>query len=291
MKLKSFLPVAILLSFSSCNRDPHILATKYLQSGNKYFQKGMYKEARIMYRTALRREPKYGLAHYQLAQVEVKLGNVPIAVGSLRRALERLGQIQPRPVEYMKARILLADLYVLARMHDDGSLREIEDTAAALLLEDRNSFDGHRLRGDLAAARWAMEESRRNFEKAKGHIETATAEYRQASAILPFQNEIRFSLARALAFDRQFPEAEAIYTSTIAKDEHLVQAYLELARVFEAQKQYGQVEETYRKGFAANPNDYDLLMGLARFYYQTSRPKQAIDVLQKVRSHAHGRRR
>jgi tetratricopeptide (TPR) repeat protein len=141
--------------------------------------------------------------------------------------------------------------------------------------------------GDLAAARWAMEESRRNFEKAKGHIETATAEYRQASAILPFQNEIRFSLARALAFDRQFPEAEAIYTSTIAKDEHLVQAYLELARVFEAQKQYGQVEETYRKGFAANPNDYDLLMGLARFYYQTSRPKQAIDVLQKVRSHAH----
>jgi tetratricopeptide (TPR) repeat protein len=28
-------------------------------------------------------------------------------------------------------------------------------------------------------------------------------------------------------------------------------------------------------------------MGLARFYYQTSRPKRAIGVLQKVRSHAH----
>jgi hypothetical protein len=51
-----------LLAFVSCNRDPNVAKKRYLDSGNKYFEKGKYKEASIMYRNALQKDMRYGPA-------------------------------------------------------------------------------------------------------------------------------------------------------------------------------------------------------------------------------------
>jgi len=59
----------VLMSLTSCNRDPNVAKKRYLESGNKYFDKGRYKEASIQYRNALKRDQKYGAAHYKLALV------------------------------------------------------------------------------------------------------------------------------------------------------------------------------------------------------------------------------
>ena len=61
--------LAVLLGLASCSRDPNVVKKRYLESGNKYFEKGRYKEASIQYRNALKRDPKYGPAHYKLALV------------------------------------------------------------------------------------------------------------------------------------------------------------------------------------------------------------------------------
>ena len=45
--------LAVLVGFASCSRDPNVVKKRYLESGNKYFDKGRYKEASIQYRNSL----------------------------------------------------------------------------------------------------------------------------------------------------------------------------------------------------------------------------------------------
>src|SRR5260370_8658175 len=91
MPIRSLLSGLLLVGAStSCGRDPNVVKARYLQNGNKYFERGKYKEASIMYRTALQKDMKYGDAHYRLALTELKLDQPVAAVGELRRAVESL---------------------------------------------------------------------------------------------------------------------------------------------------------------------------------------------------------
>src|ERR1035437_8626560 len=68
--------LAVLVGLASCSRDPNVVKKHYLESGNKYFDKGRYKEASIQYRNALKRDPKYGPAYYKLALVSLKTSDI-----------------------------------------------------------------------------------------------------------------------------------------------------------------------------------------------------------------------
>src|SRR3954466_7145184 len=87
--------LAVLVGLTSCSRDPNVVKKRYLESGNKYFDKGRYKEASIQYRNALKRDAKFGAAHYKLALVALKVSDMAGAVGSLRRAIELIPPDQP----------------------------------------------------------------------------------------------------------------------------------------------------------------------------------------------------
>src|SRR5664280_1619050 len=101
--------LAVLVGLASCSRDPNVVKKRYLESGNKYFDKGRYKEASIQYRNALKRDQKYGAAYYKLALVSMKVGDVGGAVSSLRRAVELLKHDQP---DYWEAVVKLSDIYM-----------------------------------------------------------------------------------------------------------------------------------------------------------------------------------
>ena len=64
----------------SCNRDPEVAKKKYLENGNRYFEKGKYREASIMYRNAIQKDGKCGEAYYRLAVTEWKLGRLANSV-------------------------------------------------------------------------------------------------------------------------------------------------------------------------------------------------------------------
>ena len=63
---------------AACSRDPNVVKVHYLNNGNNYFNKGSYKEAAIMYRTALQKDAKYGEAYYRWALTDLKM-NQPVA--------------------------------------------------------------------------------------------------------------------------------------------------------------------------------------------------------------------
>src|SRR5215831_19404969 len=82
--------VTALLLLVSCNRDPNVLKKKYLEMGDTYFKRQQYKQAALLYRNALQRDQKYGMAYYKLGLTQLKLQNPGAALNALRRAVELL---------------------------------------------------------------------------------------------------------------------------------------------------------------------------------------------------------
>ena len=103
------LALIAVLAFVSCSRDPNVAKKRYLDSGNKYFDKARYKEASIQYRNAIKIDPRYGLAHYRLALVALK-GQPPDWGGALRE-LRRAKELLPAgQSEHWDAVVKLAEI-------------------------------------------------------------------------------------------------------------------------------------------------------------------------------------
>jgi len=77
-----------LVALVSCSRDPNVAKKRYVESGNKFFERGKYKEAVIMYKDALQKDMRYGPAYYRLALAQMKLGQLGLAAQALRRSIE-----------------------------------------------------------------------------------------------------------------------------------------------------------------------------------------------------------
>ena len=85
MKLLACLPFLFLLG--SCATDPHARAVRYVENGNKFFEREKYKEASIMYRRAIaaNADPRYGEAYYRLGLTSAKLSDLSSSAAAPRR--------------------------------------------------------------------------------------------------------------------------------------------------------------------------------------------------------------
>src|SRR5437762_8488456 len=57
---------------AGCSRDPDKEKKAYFDSGARYFQNEEYREAAIQFQNAIKIDPAFADAHYQLAQCYVK---------------------------------------------------------------------------------------------------------------------------------------------------------------------------------------------------------------------------
>src|SRR5208337_1216738 len=90
---------------TGCSRDPNVRKQKFYESGQRYFDKGQYREAAIQYKNAIQIDSTYGNAHYQLALALLKLQQWSMAYQELGRTIE----LQP---DNYQARIDLANLLI-----------------------------------------------------------------------------------------------------------------------------------------------------------------------------------
>src|ERR1700730_17885807 len=189
MSIRSMLSCLLLVAVSaSCSRDPNVVKARYLQNGNKYFERGKYKEASIMYRTALQKDMKYGDAHYRLALTELKLDQPIAALGELRRAVELLKPDRP---ERTDARIKLADIYLeyleRAPKREGDVIDEVQRTIDDLLKADPKSMDGHRLKGRLFFIMADDAATKHEEAKTKEALQNSIAEFKTANTLQPNQ--------------------------------------------------------------------------------------------------------
>ncbi|MGA2136446.1 MAG: tetratricopeptide repeat protein [Bryobacteraceae bacterium] len=274
--------VVAVLALVSCSRDPNAAKKRYLENGNKYFAKGKYKEASIMYRNALQKDQRFGLAYYKLAQTDLKLGRIPNALGELRRAIELIPKNQP---EHIDSEVKLAEIY-LAFTRETQYLTEVEGVTKELLQRDANSFDGHRLTADLNFVRAQASFHAGRPEQTEKMLDTAIAEYRKAGTIKPPTPALKMQLARALAASRQFPESEQIYKQLIDQDKTFVLAYTELYSVYVVQNKLPEAEQVLKSGAANNPKQMNFLVTLAGYYSSLKRHDDMVAVLNQIKTHA-----
>ena len=183
------LVLVLLAILSGCSRDPKSLVA----TGNKYFDRGKYKEASIMYRRALQKDRKFGEAWYRLGLVDAKLQDWNDAMSAYERAV----QLNPTNAD---ATTKLADLYLASyifnKSHPKEDLAESKDLAKTLLKRDPNSFDGYRLAGYVALV--------------ENNREEATKDLEAANRVRPWQPAVVLMLCEFRALAGQGPEAEAM---------------------------------------------------------------------------------
>ena len=287
MPIRFLLSCLLLLAATSCSRDPNVIKARYLENGNKYFERGKYKEASIMYRTALQKDAKFGEAHYRLALTELKLDQPVAAVGELRRAVELLKLDQP---ERMDARVRLADLYLdyleRSQRRETDVIDEVQRTYSDLIKDDPKSVDGHRLKGRLFFVMADDAANKREEAKMNEALQNAIAEFKLANSLKPDQTNVVVYLARTLTANKQLGEAERLYRGLVEKEKDNVKTYLELYRMYMFQNQPDQAEAILKKAIENNPKRYDLLINLAAHYYGRKRRDDVVRVLETMKSHA-----
>jgi tetratricopeptide (TPR) repeat protein len=289
--------LTVVMGFVGCSRDPQVVKKRYYESGNKYFDKGGYKQASIQYRNAIKRDGRYGAAHYKLALTEMKLGDMGNAVGELRRAIELIG---PESPEHWDAVVKLCDLYVALAKGQKTFMDEVDGYTKELLKRDPNSYDAHRLIADMHYSR--ASEAFRVKRDDTGHqeLQDAIAEYRRADAAKPGQQGVSMQLARALSANSNFAEAEQLYRRVIEKDKSYQYSYSELYKLYlfqaavaehannpaVAKSRKDEAEQTLKLAIQNNPKQYAFLQLLAMHYYAERRRDEMIAVLKQIKSHA-----
>src|ERR1051326_6597149 len=275
--------LAVLVGLVSCSRDPNVVKKHYFESGNKYFDRGRFKEASIQYRNALKQDPKYGPAHYKLALTYMKVPDVSGAVNSFRRALDTLPKDSPDRVASM---VRLAEIYLQVARGEKSYMDEVERFTKELMQREPNSFDAHRLVGDLNYQRATIAYKDKRNDEGERLLCAATDEYHKADQIKPGQQGVSMQLARAVTAQGHFDEAEKLYRRVMEKDKTYQYSYTELYRMFLFQQKPDEGEKVLKLAYQNNPKQYGFLTLLAMHYYAQRRRDDMVNVLQQIKGHA-----
>ncbi len=262
---KLLLLLVFTIFVASCNRDPKVQARRYVDNGNKFFEKSKFKEASIMYRRALQKDLRFGEAYYRLALADIKLASYGDAVRSLRRAVE----LEPDNTD---AAIKLSDILMVAisqdREHADELMKEVKQLADRLVQKDPNSFDGHRIEGQLALLQ----------KNAAG----AVKEFEIANRIKPDQIGLSMAYFQALNANQQAPEAEKLGLSVIDKNKTFAPMYDLMYVYYMQSKRLPEAERILQRKVENNPKQGNYLVELAAHYLYTKQNDQVDAVLQRL---------
>jgi tetratricopeptide (TPR) repeat protein len=247
--------IAALLS--SCSLDPNVQKRKYFESGKRYFEKGQYQEAVIEFTNAVKFDPGYADAHFQLAESYLHLQQQARAYQELVRTVEL------RPEDF-QARIEMANLLIEARNFQDA--QEQVD----VLLKKRPDDPGvHALASSLLAA--------------QDKIPGAIAEMQRTIALAPNRWEPYLSVALLQLKGNDFYAAEASFKKVIELNPKAMQPRLVLGTYYQSQKRFDDAEKQFHDALALDPNTLDPSKALAGLYLAEGRKADAEEVLMQAK--------
>lgn len=228
--------LALSLLLSSCMSDPESRKKKFLANGNKYFEKGKFREASIMYRNALKEDARYGEAHYRLALTAMKLGQIADAFNALKRVVE----LQPDNVDAFRQ---LTDLYISSyaanpKRYGD-SLKEAQDLAAQLKKTHPTSFEYLRLQAML--------------DQITGKPQEALENYLAADKVKPNESELQVAIATIYMVLKREAEAETLLKKLVETSKGYLRGYDLLYAFYLRSSNFAAAEEVAKQRIANNP--------------------------------------
>jgi tetratricopeptide (TPR) repeat protein len=255
----------VLLAGSSCSRDPEVAKRKYLESGNRYYNNGKYNEASIMYRSALKKDARYGEAYYRLGLTSLRLNNYVAAERALRRAFELLKPGRDRDDATSK----LSDIYLLAYVSDTRRTKNFETSYKEFLSRlPEASFDRLRLEGYL--------------EWRNGDLDAALERFESANRVKPMDANLCLAYAQVLIRKNRAPEAERLARDLIAKDKTIAAAYDLLYGEYSRRKDPAAAEEIRKLKVDGNPKVIEYRLQLAAHYFVFNKREDGEKVIQAI---------
>ncbi len=250
---------------AGCSFDPKVACKKYVANGNKYFDRGKYKEASIMYRRALNKDMRYSDAWYRLGLTNMKLTLYPEARRDFMRAME----INPNNVDAIAK---LGDIDVVYYMYDSRGnkslLTDLKDLTQTLLKKDPKSFDGLRFSGYIAL----MEKD----------IKTAIQKFEAANQVKPDQPDLVFSLVQILFADKR-PDEALKYANGLIERQKTYGPMYDLIYMYDRKTNHPeQGEELLKKKIQNNPTQALYYLQLALHYYMTNHKDQIVSTLARL---------
>jgi tetratricopeptide (TPR) repeat protein len=257
----------LLLSLTACNRDPNVAKVKYLENGNKYFEKGKYKEAIIMYSNALKRDLKYGEAYYRRALASLKMQRWLEAARDLQRSVE----LQPQNADsHNRLTNLFLNAYVGDPKRPKNLLAELKGLSDKLTQRFPNTYDDHRLKGYLAL-----------FDN-NGKV--ALEHFAKANELKPHQQDLVLIYMQTLAGMGQPAEAEKLALDMVQKQPNALTTYDALFLFYLRNNRKAEAEEILRRKVNNNPKIVEAYLQLAAHYYSLKQREQMMATLQRVSS-------
>lgn len=260
--------LALVLGTAGCNLDPNKAKVRYVENGDKYYAQGKFKEAILLYRNAIKKDPKYGPAYLKLGDAEAKRGTYREAAAAYRRAVELLSGNDAE-----SAAGKLADIYLVAFSLDPKKnasvLPEVQDLARSILAKNPSSFQGFRLQGFLALT----------DEKDADRFRKAIEFFKKADSVKPKRPELVFALCQVLNQSGDWPESEAKAKQILADSPEYVPAYDFLVGSYIRRNQLQDAEAVFSRKVEKHPKVYQFAIQKAAFLWSTQRPAEADKIL------------
>jgi tetratricopeptide (TPR) repeat protein len=247
--------IAALLS--ACSLDPNVRKQNYFRSGQRYFEKGQYSEASIEFTNAIKVDPSYADAHYQLAESYLNLQQQGRAYQEFVRTVEL------RPDDY-QARIEMANLLILGR-----DFPHAHEQADILLKKRPSDPPVHAMVSSLLAA--------------EGDISGAIGEIQQTIALAPGRWEPYLSLAFLQLKNDQPDAAEASFKKVIDLGPKAMQAHLLLGNFYQSRNRLDEAERQFRAAVSLDPNTVAPREAIARLYLAEGKKAAAEEVLKQAK--------
>ena len=243
---------------TACSRS----ARHYLDQCTRAAAAGKDNEAILNFEKALRKNSQSGQAYLQLGLVFKRESNLRKAYSALAQAVELLPDSDP---DSNNARVALADVALTIYLADNtrplAMYDQINSVATKLLAENPQSFDGLRLKGDLALLNEHGDQARDWLQK--------------ANQVKPMQSNVILPLVESLFGNNQPEEAEKLALQLIAVEKTNSAAYDALYLFYATHNQNADAEKILQLKVENNPGDARPRLQLAEHYAHLANNQQA----------------
>ncbi len=262
--LVGFLVTAL---FTGCSRDPNVRKQKYLESGDRYFEKGKYREAAIQYSNALQVNSRFAQAHYQLGQTYLKLNDGNRAFQELSRAVELA------PDNY-RAHIDLANLLISARNPDRPA--------------DPDYLKQARVHLDLLREKQPQNpevfEAWADYYSAQNNLAAALQEMQNGIAADPNRSESYLELALLQLRSNLPDQAEVSFKKAAGLDPKAMNAQLALGGFYQSRNRMPEAEQQFQHAIELAPKDPAPREALVRLYMTEGKKAETEALLKQAKS-------
>ena len=274
--------VACVIGCSNPERDK----VEHVKKGDQYVADKKDQFAVIEYASAIKIDPKYGDAHWKLAQTYERLNNANAAFPAYIRAADALPENREAQIKAIEI-LLLARRFDDARSRAENLLKRKTDDAEARVLRANALAGAGDADGAIAAVREVLQIDPRNsralvtlgaIHQQAGRPQEAESVFRQAVDVEPESAGARLALAGFLAGARRMTEAEKVLGEVLAKEPRHLLANRMLAELYLVTQRVKEAEAPLKVIVDAT-QDPQPRFQLADYYIASERVKDATDIL------------